>query len=271
MRSYTLSSRRGFAGSGMSVTWQLIIVNVVIYLVSLILIGIYKEVFLNNFALVPELVLSGRTIWSLLTSMFLHGSFFHLFANMFSLFFIGSFLERIVGRKRFFWLYILSGILGGLFYVGAGLIFGGMNVPAVGASGAIFGILGVLAVLVPRSKIYLIAGPLLLIVAEVLALAFLPASFASAVSMIFNVLFLAMIFALFSFNSSFSKIAIPLELRMWVLPIVAIVPLAIIGLFVELPIGNSAHLGGLAAGLAYGFYLRQKFPNKTKRLSMVFR
>ena len=44
----------------------------------------------------------------------------------------------------------------------------------------------------------------------------------------------------------------------WFLPIVAIVPLVIIGLFIELPIGNTAHLGGLIAGFAYGYYLKQK-------------
>jgi membrane associated rhomboid family serine protease len=272
LRSYSLNSRRSFGGfpieSGL--TLQLIIINVLVYFLSLIFINIYGNSFLNNFALVPELVLSGKTVWSLVTSMFLHASFFHLFANMFSLFFIGNFLEKIIGRKRFFWVYILSGLLGGIFYIGASFIFGNLSVPAVGASGAIFGLLGVLAVLVPRSKIYLIVGPLILIIVEVLASSFLPTSAVSIISVITNILFLVMIFSLFSFNSSFRKIAVPLELEMWVLPIVAIVPLSIIGFFIDLPIGNSAHIGGLVLGLIYGAYLRYKFPNKTRKLRKVF-
>jgi membrane associated rhomboid family serine protease len=80
-----------------------------------------------------------------------------------------------------------------------------------------------------------------------------------------------MIFSLFYFNHSIRKIAMPLELPMWLLPIIAIVPLTIIGFFIPLPIGNSAHFGGLVLGLAYGFYLRKKFPNKTKLISKHFK
>ena len=256
----------------LSLTVKLIIINVVLYFVSLIVLGIYGADFLvNNFALTPSLILSGKTIWTFLTSMFMHGSFFHIFANMFSLFFVGTFLEKIIGRKRFFGVYFVAGLVGGLFYVISTLIFGGVDVPAVGASGAIFGLLGVLAVLVPKSKIYLIVGPLILIIVEVLAVAFLPATWVPLVSTIVNVLILVMIFSLFSFRGSLRKFAVPVELPMWLLPIIAIIPLAIIGLFVDLPIGNSAHLGGLIVGLAFGFYLRRKFPRKIEKLSRHFR
>ena len=71
-------------------------------------------------------------------------------------------------------------------------------------------------------------------------------------------------------GSKLRKFAVPVELRMWVLPIVAIVPLVIIGFFVSLPIGNSAHIGGLVVGLIYGFYLRKKFPNKVHQISSHF-
>jgi len=75
---------------------------------------------------------------------------------------------------------------------------------------------------------------------------------------------------MFSFNSSMRKIAVPIELQMWLLPIIAIVPLVTIGFFVNLPIGNSAHIGGLIVGLLYGFYLKQKYPNKTRMISRHF-
>jgi len=270
MRVYQLDSSKKRFGSGLSLTVQLIIANVILYFAMMIAFGIYGERIFHLFALTPSLILAGQNLWSFLTSMFMHGSFFHLFANMFSLFFVGGFLEKVIGRKRFFWVYLISGLVGGLFYVGASMIFGGVDVPAVGASGSIFGLLGVLAVLVPNSKIYLIAGPLILIIIEVVLVPFLPASLASAISMIVNVLIIAMIFAILSFNPRWRKFGVPVELPMWVLPIIAIIPLSIIGLFVDLPIGNSAHFGGLVVGLIFGFYLRHKFPKKTARLGRMF-
>jgi len=88
-------------------------------------------------ALVPALVAQGEA-WRLITSAFLHSGFVHLALNMLSLYFLGSFAEVTFGRSRFLALYLISGIAGGLAY----LYFGSFNAPAVGASGAIFGLLG---------------------------------------------------------------------------------------------------------------------------------
>ncbi|HEX2108506.1 MAG TPA: rhomboid family intramembrane serine protease [Rubrobacteraceae bacterium] len=92
---------------------------------------------LQRGALVPALVAQGE-VWRLLTSMFLHSGFVHLALNMLSLYFLGSFIEEAFGRGRYLALYLLSGISGGLAY----LYFGAFDGAAVGASGAIFGLLG---------------------------------------------------------------------------------------------------------------------------------
>jgi rhomboid protease GluP len=92
---------------------------------------------LNEGALIPALVAQGEA-WRLLSSVFLHSGVVHLGFNMISLYFLGSFVEVAFGRARFLALYLLSGLAGGVAY----LYFGGFNVPAVGASGAIFGLLG---------------------------------------------------------------------------------------------------------------------------------
>jgi rhomboid protease GluP len=70
--------------------------------------------------------------------MFLHAGLVHVAVNMLALYFLGSFAEQTFGAGRFMALYVVSGIAGGVAY----LYFGDFTTPAVGASGAIFGILG---------------------------------------------------------------------------------------------------------------------------------
>ena len=88
-------------------------------------------------ALVPASVAHGG-VWLLFSSMFLHAGFIHLALNMLSLYFLGSFVEVAFGRGRFLALYLTSGLAGGIAY----LYFGDFNGSVVGASGAIFGLLG---------------------------------------------------------------------------------------------------------------------------------
>ncbi|AHY46428.1 putative membrane protein [Rubrobacter radiotolerans] len=88
-------------------------------------------------ALIPALVASGE-VWRLLSSMFLHSGFVHVALNMVSLYFLGSFVEPLFGRGKFLLLYLASGLSGGIAY----LYFSGFDSLAVGASGAIFGLIG---------------------------------------------------------------------------------------------------------------------------------
>lgn len=90
--------------------------------------------------------LSYHYYWQLLTYIFLHGSLTHIILNMMVLFFMGPETERRMGGLHFLILYLLSGILGGLGW--AIMQTGGQ--PCVGASGAIFGVLGAFAALYPK-------------------------------------------------------------------------------------------------------------------------
>lgn len=263
--------------SRFSVTGVLIVVNVVLFFLFLILLAIVPSL-TESVAIQPAFILSGQKLWTIITSMFMHAGFFHLFVNMFSLFFLGSLTERIIGRKRFLWFYIAAGIVGSLFFVlfayagqfvpRGDFVFGGLDDYAVGASGAIFGLLGILATLLPRKEIYLIVGPLIVIVAQFLLGALVP-SVSGVIDVIASIIIFVMIFSIFSANPFFRKLAMPLRLQFWLAPIVAIVPLFIIAFFVKLPIGNSAHLGGLIAGLVYGSYLRAKYRHKVKLLNRM--
>lgn len=266
-----------------SVTVWLIIVNVLVYL-SIVLtraFGIFsEEQIFYIFALSADSFFSGA-FWTLLTSMFSHIWLPHLFFNLISLFFVGSFLERIIGRKKFFWFYIFSGLFAGFFYAVLSFYFGGSelgarlfvspNVFAVGASGAIFGIAGLLAILTPNMRVYLILGPIVAIVMQAVLSAIFPeASFLGLLNLIITFYIFFSIFAMFSFNPRLRKLSLPMGMPFWLLPLVAIVPLVIIGLFVELPIGNTAHLGGLIAGLVYGQYLKKRYKRKTAMVRRVF-
>ena len=87
----------------------------------------------------------------MVTSQFIHADMIHILGNMFIFFFVGAALEERIGFKKFLAIYILSGIGAGLAHSLIGQLdipyFGGLlpNIPSVGASGAIFGIMGALA------------------------------------------------------------------------------------------------------------------------------
>lgn len=162
--------RKGFF-ERMSLTNLIILINVVVYLLIILLIffegGITPDFDINQssirfIAINPSLFFQGF-VWTLLTSMFAHLFSLHLFVNMVSIFFIGTFVERLIGKKRYLWFYLISGLVAGLFFVGLAYlgqfvpngqnIFGGIDAFAVGASGALFGLGGLLAVLIPRLKV----------------------------------------------------------------------------------------------------------------------
>lgn len=133
-------------------TGIIISLNVFFFLIAVILYSIYGENLVTPWiALMPSKIISGKALWTFFTSMFMHAGIGHLFVNMVSLAFIGGFVERLIGKRRFLWLYLGSGLFAGLFFVLISYLTGvDVNVYAVGASGAIFGLGGILAVLTPR-------------------------------------------------------------------------------------------------------------------------
>jgi len=98
-------------------------------------------------AIVPGLVQRGE-LWRLITSMFLHGGWLHWLANSWALYQLGTLYEVLFGSKRFTLIYFSTGIVAGL----ASSMYN--HGPAVGASGAIFGILGAFIFSIRRSPLY---------------------------------------------------------------------------------------------------------------------
>jgi membrane associated rhomboid family serine protease len=285
LRNYTRKRlKKVFFGSffnTISVTNWIIIANVIVFFIIFFLVKyLGEDTVASLFALQANEFFAGK-IWNVFTSMFIHFQLWHLLANMFSLFFIGNFVERLIGRKRFFSLYIIAGLFAGLFYVflahyfGISLIgarlFGSPETYAVGASGAIFSLLGLLAVLTPLNSVYLIVGPLVALVLQaVLSSVISSKSILSILDLFLSLYILISIFSVFSFNEKIRRLSFPVKMKFWILPVIAIVPLILIGLFIDLPIGNSAHLGGLIVGLIFALYLKKKYKKKTALISKYF-
>ncbi|MFW6117298.1 MAG: rhomboid family intramembrane serine protease, partial [Thermoproteota archaeon] len=138
-----------------SATSKLLFVMVGVYFVQLVarlVLGLFfpgtsPEVFLSYFWLARETVLYRP--WTLVTSVFLHGGFFHLLINGALLFFAGPVLERMIGSKRFTYLFLAAGIISGL---GQVLM---IPIPVLGASGSILGVLGALTAISPNMSVLL--------------------------------------------------------------------------------------------------------------------
>jgi membrane associated rhomboid family serine protease len=124
----------------------------------LAIIGINLVVFLTSFFIrdiVERLGISPYEFtgepWTLVTSMFLHTEFFHIFSNMLIFFFFGKIVYRLMGSWRFLIVYFVGGIAGNLLYLAIGPEFS----VAYGASGAVYAIAGTLVVLMPNMRVSL--------------------------------------------------------------------------------------------------------------------
>jgi membrane associated rhomboid family serine protease len=114
--------------------------------------------YFSYLALFPLDVLSRP--WTLVTHIFLHSGPVHLLFNMLFLFFFGPELERRIGGKRFLAVFFLSGIVAGTGYSLWSVFILQSAAPAVGASGALFGIFACLAVLAPHIQVYIYFIPM---------------------------------------------------------------------------------------------------------------
>ena len=130
------------ADSKVVITWLLLAINIIIWLVMQLVGGFLNQdadLLLRFGAMFGPLIATGE-YWRLFTAMFLHAGLIHLFFNCFGLFIFGRLVEGVYGHLRFTATYLLAGLSGGVL----SYLFNRTAI-AVGASGAIFGILGALA------------------------------------------------------------------------------------------------------------------------------
>src|SRR6266576_370718 len=157
----------------------LVAANVIVFIGQL-MSGSAAERLIGIFGFMPaRLIDPGRfhyALWegalTLVTSLFLHGGFVHLFGNMIYLWVFGGAVEDLFGHVRYFLFFLACGAIGSLTHT---LILPLSTVPSIGASGSIAGVLGAFLVLRPRARIVTLF-PLVIwwAMAEMRALIFLP-------------------------------------------------------------------------------------------------
>jgi len=144
----------GARGGYLDTILIIILINVLVF------VGVnIHPAYVNTLALTPVDVWSHP--WQIITSMFTHQEFLHILFNMWTLYFFGSAIMQRLGGRKFWIIYTVGGIVGGIFYVllayaGNELSFawlGNIYAGAIGASGAIFALGGALAVLEPNMRV----------------------------------------------------------------------------------------------------------------------
>lgn len=183
---------------GPRAVWVLIILNLIVFVITLIKPGIIDLLAVQRSTLASQ-------PWTIFTSLFVHASWLHIFGNMYMLWFYGDFLERLIGEIRFLLVYFIGGLIGNALF----LLIANPNAAAVGASGAVLALGGALAVIRPKIKV--------------------------------------MIFPL------------PVPMDLWVSVLITGALLGILLPFLSgsSDIGWEAHLGGILAGVAAGWYFRR--------------
>ncbi len=138
-------------GRGASITpvWLLVAINTLLFIATLInqklifLLGLQPA----SFTAMP---------WTVVTNLFVHAGIGHILANMITLFFFGGYLCRLLGSGKFFTVYFVGGVVGNVFYL---LLAPSPFTIAVGASGAVFTLGGMLTAIAPKLRVFVFPIP----------------------------------------------------------------------------------------------------------------
>ena len=155
---------------GVSLTpiWVLLAINFIFFIASMAMPEAVYRLGLNPASLLDQ-------PWTIISNIFIHASFWHIFGNMITLYFFGSYLLQLVGENKFLLVYFLGGLLGNVLFI----ILGPSYAVAVGASGAVFALGGALAVMRPKLKVFIFPIPVPLdlwmaVIGGFLVLSFMP-------------------------------------------------------------------------------------------------
>lgn len=174
---YGNSNGGGFMSNVPTVTKNLILINVIVFIATLVNENLMMGAFALYYPTSPNF-----HWWQVITHMFMHGGFWHIFFNMYTLFLFGCVVERIIGSKKFLLFYFICGLGAAGLHLGVEYlqmqsfmehaargqasaiqsIQALKMTPTVGASGAIYGVLLAYAMLFPESRMTLLFPPITL-------------------------------------------------------------------------------------------------------------
>ena len=159
---------RTYRAVNLNALWFLIALNVVLFIITLL----RPAETIAFLGLTP--ILLSKQPWTIISSMFIHGNLLHILFNMIGLYFLGSFLIRAVGDKSFLVVFFLGGLAGNILFT----LLANPSSTGIGASGAIYALGGVLAIIVPRVPVLVfplpVPIPLWIAIIIFLLLSFLP-------------------------------------------------------------------------------------------------
>jgi rhomboid family protein len=168
--------------------YGMIAVNVAVFIWQIsvdpsCIVGCQDEQLFFQYGSVPQVIFDdpARGIPNIFTSMFMHGGIAHIFGNMIFLFVFGDNIEDKFGRIKYILLYVGWGAAAALAHSAFAVSTGGGDVPAVGASGAISGILGAYMVMFPRARIFTVIAAFFLYTVRIPVLIYIPLWFAMQV------------------------------------------------------------------------------------------
>ncbi len=156
----------------------LILANVIIFIYESIITGFFTNerainALFERYGAIPNEIFAGN-IPSIITSMFLHGGLAHLVGNMIFLFVFGDNIEDKFGRIKYLIIYLMWGAAAAITHSLFAVYTGNGEIPAVGASGAISGVLGAYLVMYPKARIYTIVVAFFITTVRIPAIAFIP-------------------------------------------------------------------------------------------------
>lgn len=140
-----------------SITLWLIAICVVVFVIQ----QIFPDV-TDALSFTPASAFSSP--WTFVTAIFLHANVTHILFNMIALFFFGIYLERKISKRNYILIFFLAGIIGNIGYM---ISSPGSDIPGLGASGAIYGIMGTLTVLEPTTTVFIYGIPMPMFVAAI--------------------------------------------------------------------------------------------------------
>jgi len=151
---------RNPSGTTPLITLSLIFANVAVFLYELQIGGPFLSApalrrFVYTYGAQPIEIVHLRSLYAVFTSMFLHGGWMHLIGNMLYLWIFGDNVEHLLGHGRFLAFYLTSGVMAAVTHVAVAVAFSpaSLEVPMIGASGAISGVLGAYVLKYPRARV----------------------------------------------------------------------------------------------------------------------